>query len=70
MIVEPTPVVALNRCIAVATNLFYATRADMLRRLGNTALAAAPYDAAIAHATNGAELAFFQQRRDSLPGRA
>jgi len=85
MIVEPTPVVALNRCVAVGEvqgpavaldllaeldldgyHLFHATRADMLRRLGQFAQAVAAYDAAIARATNGAERAFLQQRRDSL----
>ena len=85
MIVEPTPVVALNRCVAVGEvqgpaaaldllaeldldgyHLFHATRADLLRRLGQPAQAAAAYDAAIARATNGAERAFLQQRRDSL----
>jgi RNA polymerase sigma-70 factor (ECF subfamily) len=85
MIVEPTPVVALNRCIAVGEvqgpaaaldllagldldgyHLFHAARADMLRRLGHSAQAAAAYDAAIARATNGAERAFLEQRRDSL----
>jgi len=85
MIVEPTPVVALNRCIAVAElhgpataldllarldldgyHLFHTTRAEMLRRLGQSAEAAAAYDAAIARTANGAERAFLQQRRDSL----
>jgi RNA polymerase sigma-70 factor, ECF subfamily len=85
MTVEPTPVVALNRCIAVAEvdgpaaalellagldldryHLFHAARAEMLRRLGQPAQAAAAYDAAIARAANGAERAFLQQRRDSL----
>jgi RNA polymerase sigma-70 factor (ECF subfamily) len=85
MIVEPTPVVALNRCIAVAEvhgpaaaldllaglelddyHLFHATRAEMLRRLGQPAEAAAAYDAAIVRAANGAERTFLQQRRDSL----
>jgi RNA polymerase sigma-70 factor (ECF subfamily) len=85
MIVEPTPVVALNRCIAVAEvhgpaaaldllagldldhyHLFHAARAEMLRRLGQPAQAAAAYDAAIARAANGAERAFLQRRRDSL----
>jgi RNA polymerase sigma-70 factor (ECF subfamily) len=85
MLVEPTPVVALNRCIAVAEvhgpaaaldllagldldgyHLFHATRAEMLRRIGQRAEAAAAYDAAIERATNGAERAFLQQRRDSL----
>ena len=85
MIVEPTPVVALNRCIAVAEvhgpaaaldllagldldhyHLFHAARAEMLRKLGQPAQAAAAYEAAIARAANGAERAFLQRRRDSL----
>jgi RNA polymerase sigma-70 factor, ECF subfamily len=85
MIVEPTPVVALNRCIAVAEvhgpaaalellaeldldryHLFHAARAEMLRRLGQPAQAAAAYDAAIVRTANGAERAFLRQRRDSL----
>jgi RNA polymerase sigma-70 factor (ECF subfamily) len=85
MVVAPTPVVALNRLVAVAEvhgpapaidladslgldgyYLFHATRADLLRRLGRRDDAAAAYDAAIAHATNGAELAFLAAQRDSL----
>jgi RNA polymerase sigma-70 factor (ECF subfamily) len=85
MIVEPTPVVALNRCIAVAEvhgpaaalellaeldldryYLFHAARAEMLRKLGQPAQAAAAYDAAIVRTANGAERAFLRQRRDSL----
>jgi RNA polymerase sigma-70 factor (ECF subfamily) len=81
----PTPVVALNRCVAVAEvsgpaaalaqvntldldsyHLFHATRADLLRRLGRTAQAAAAYDAAIARAGNGAERAFLESRRAQL----
>jgi RNA polymerase sigma-70 factor (ECF subfamily) len=89
IVVEPTPVVALNRCIAVAEvhgpmaalellagldldgyHLYHATRAEMLRRLDRPAQAAAAYDAAIVRATNGAERAFLQRRRDSLPAEA
>jgi RNA polymerase sigma-70 factor (ECF subfamily) len=85
MIVEPTPVVALNRCIAVAEvhgpaaalellaeldldryYLFHAARAEMLRKLGQPAQAAAAYDAAVVRTANGAERAFLRQRRDSL----
>src|SRR5690242_11585924 len=83
--VSPTPVVALNRCVAVAEvqgpaaalelvdqlsldgyYLFHATRADLMRRLGRPADAAAAYDAAIARTANGAERAFLKRRRDSL----
>jgi RNA polymerase sigma-70 factor, ECF subfamily len=85
MVVAPTPVVALNRLVAVAEvhgpapaldladslgldgyYLFHAARADLLRRLGRRDDAAAAYDAAIAHATNGAERSFLAARRDNL----
>jgi RNA polymerase sigma-70 factor (ECF subfamily) len=83
--VAPTPVVALNRCVAVAQvkgpaaalelvgelgldgyHLYHATRADLLRRLGRVADAAAAYDAAIGLAANGAERSFLERQRDSL----
>ena len=86
--VAPTPVVALNQCVAVAEvhgpaaalglldqlhlddyYLFHSTRADLLRRLGRPRDAAAAYDAAIARTGNGAERAFLERRRDSLPER-
>jgi RNA polymerase sigma-70 factor (ECF subfamily) len=82
--VAPTPVVALNRCVAVAEvhgparaldladqldldgyYLYHATRADLLRRLGRQAEAAAAYDAAIARTGNAAERRFLTQRRDA-----
>jgi RNA polymerase sigma-70 factor (ECF subfamily) len=82
----PTPVVALNRAVAVAEvqgpeaalalvdgldldgyHLFHAVRADLLRRLGRDAEAAAAYDAAVARAGNAAERAFLEGRRRSLP---
>jgi RNA polymerase sigma-70 factor (ECF subfamily) len=85
MEVAPTPVVALNRAVAVAEvsgpdeglrllaeldlesyHLFHAARADLLRRLGRDAEAAAAYGAAIALAGNEAEQAFLSARRDSL----
>jgi RNA polymerase sigma-70 factor (ECF subfamily) len=85
MEVAPTPVVALNRAVAVAEvsgpdeglrllaeldlesyHLFHAARADLLRRLGRDAEAAAAYGAAIALAGNEAEQAFLAARRDSL----
>jgi RNA polymerase sigma-70 factor, ECF subfamily len=78
----PTPVVALNRAVAVAEvegpeagldlvdaleldayHLFHAIRADLLRRLGRHAEAAAAYDAAIALAEPGPERAFLERRR-------
>ena len=48
-------------------HLFHAVRADLLRRLGRRAEAAAAYDAAIALAGNDPERAFLQRRRDELP---
>ena len=84
MAMAPTPVVALNRCVAVAEvhgpaaaldladqlgltdyYLFHATRADLLRRLGRPAEAAAAYDAAIARTANAAQRRFLRQRRDA-----
>jgi RNA polymerase sigma-70 factor (ECF subfamily) len=81
----PTPVVALNRAVAVGEvhgpaaalaavdgldlagyHLFHATRADLLRRLGRTAEAAAAYDAAIARTANAAERRFLKERRRSV----
>jgi RNA polymerase sigma-70 factor (ECF subfamily) len=81
----PTPVVALNRAVAVGEvhgpaaalavvdgldlagyHLFHATRADLLRRLGRTAEAAAAYDAAIARTDNAAEQRFLKERRGSV----
>src|ERR671937_2509149 len=77
--VAPSPVVALNRAVAVAEvegpeaalalvdgldlggyHLFHAIRADLLRRLGRDAEAAAAYAAAIARAENAAERAFLE----------
>jgi len=82
--VAPTPVVALNRGVAVAEvhgparaldladqlgltdyYLYHATRADLLRRLGRPAEAAAAYDAALARTGNAAERRFLRQRRDA-----
>ena len=81
----PTPVVALNRAVAVAEiegaeeglrlvndldlaryHLFHAVRADLLRRLGRNADAAAAYQAAIARCDNAREQDFLQRRCDSL----
>jgi RNA polymerase sigma-70 factor (ECF subfamily) len=77
----PTPVVALNRAVAVAEvdgpepalgavdglnlddyYLFHAIRADLLRRLGRDAEAAAAYQRAIGLSENAAEREFLQQR--------
>ena len=49
--------------------LFHAVRADLLRRLGRGAEAAAAYDAAISRTGNAAERDFLRQRRQALPRR-
>ncbi len=78
----PTPVVALNRAVAVAEvsgptealplvealeldhyHLFHAIRADLLRRLGRDAEAAAAYDRAAELTGNAAELAYLRRAR-------
>ncbi len=46
--------------------LFHAVRADLLRRLGRNADAAAAYDAAIARCENATERAFLQRSRQAL----
>jgi RNA polymerase sigma-70 factor (ECF subfamily) len=48
--------------------LFHAIRADLLRRLGRGAEAAAAYEAAIARTANTAEQAFLRRRRQALAG--
>ena len=82
---SPTPVVALNRAVALAElagpasalavvdglelegyHPYHATRADLLRRLGRDAEAAAAYDRALELATNPGERAFLSRRRDAL----
>ena len=79
LVVAPTPVVALNRAIAIGEvrgpaaalplvdeldldnyYLFHATRADLLRRLGRQAEAAAAYERAAAMAPTAAEREFFR----------
>ena len=47
-------------------HLYHATRADLLRRLGRSAEAAAAYDRAVALTGNAAERAFLTARRASL----
>jgi len=85
--IAPSPVVALNRAVAVAEvegpgaalalvdaldlggyYLFHAIRADLLRRLGRNAEAAAAYDAAIARSENAAERDYLRRRRQALAG--
>ena len=83
----PSPVVALNRAVAVAevhgpaaalalvddldlprSHLLPAVRAELLRRLGREAEAAAAYDAAIALAGTAVERAFLERRRGQVTG--
>jgi RNA polymerase sigma-70 factor (ECF subfamily) len=47
-------------------HLFHAIRADLLRRLGRDAEAAAAYEAAIARAGNAPERVFLERRRQAL----
>jgi RNA polymerase sigma-70 factor (ECF subfamily) len=46
--------------------LFHAIRADLLRRLGRSAEAAAAYEAAIRRTNNAVERGFLQRQRDGL----
>jgi RNA polymerase sigma-70 factor (ECF subfamily) len=84
----PTPVVALNRAVALAEvrgpaaglaavddlgssgldayHLFHASRADLLRRLGRTAEAAAAYAIARSLTANPVEQAFLDAQRAAL----
>ena len=85
--IAPSPIVALNRAVAVAEvegphaaltlvdgldldryHLFHAIRADLFRRLGRKAEAAAAYEAAIARSENATERDFLQRRRQALNG--
>jgi RNA polymerase sigma-70 factor, ECF subfamily len=85
-VLAPSPVVALNRAVAVAEvegpatalaelealalphHLLPAVRADLLRRLGRGAEAAAAYTEAITLAGNATERAFLERRRATLQG--
>jgi RNA polymerase sigma-70 factor (ECF subfamily) len=83
--VAPTPVVALNRAVALAEldgpdvalaivdrlelttyHAWHATRADLLRRMGQNDAARSAYDAAIELAGNSAERAWLASRRDTI----
>ncbi|MDL4821007.1 RNA polymerase sigma factor [Actinomadura opuntiae] len=85
MAVAPSPVVALNRAVAVAEvegvdaalslvegldldryYLFHAVRADLLRRSGRDAEAAAAYAEAIARTEDEIEIAYLRRRRLGL----
>jgi RNA polymerase sigma-70 factor (ECF subfamily) len=84
-VVAPSPVVALNRAVAVAEldgpdvalaivdgqpltayHAWHATRAELLRRLGRNADAAAAYAAAIAATDNTAERTYLARKRGEL----
>jgi RNA polymerase sigma-70 factor, ECF subfamily len=82
MVQAPTPVVALNRAVAVAEvhgaadalslledmdleryHLYHATRAELLRRLGDVAGADDAYGEALALVSNDVERRFLEERR-------
>src|SRR5262249_17628599 len=84
---DPSPIIALNRAIAVAEldgpevalaivdrlaealagyHAYHATRADLLRRLGQSQQSRPAYDRAIELAGNTAETAYLTRRRDQL----
>jgi RNA polymerase sigma-70 factor (ECF subfamily) len=84
---DPSPIVALNRAVAIAEldgpdvalaivdrleaelvgyHAYFATRADLLRRLGRAEESRAAYDRAITLAGNTAETAYLTRRRDEL----
>src|SRR5262249_19243746 len=50
-------------------HLFYAARADLLRRVGRVDAAAADYDQALRRCENGAERRFLQRRLSALAQR-
>jgi RNA polymerase sigma-70 factor, ECF subfamily len=85
--VDPSPIVVLNRAVAVAEldgpqaalaavdgladrlagyHAFHATRADLLRRTGDSRASRTAYDKAIELAGNTAETAYLTRRRDQL----
>ncbi|MEU7864278.1 hypothetical protein [Nonomuraea sp. NPDC049141] len=81
---DPSPIVRLNRAIAVAEldgpevalaevdglplEAYHATRADLLRRLGQSKESRAACDRAIGLVSNTAETAYLIRRRDQLAG--
>ena len=85
MAIAPSPVVALNRAVALAEvtgpsaalaaidvldlgsyRVFHSVRANLLRRLGRGAEAAAAYEQAIALTDNSVERAFLQRQLTAL----
>ncbi len=88
-VIQPTPVVALNRAVAIAMadglevglellekihlpdyHLLPATRADLLRRLGRYAEAAAHYRQALELVTHAAERRFLERRLNEVTSNA
>jgi RNA polymerase sigma-70 factor (ECF subfamily) len=86
LVMTPTPVVALNRAVAIAElegpaqglelldgldldryHLYHATRAELLRRLGDGEMADRAYQCAIAIAGNDVERRFLEERRAAEP---
>lgn len=89
---QPSPVFALNRAVAVAmaagpargldalgqiddarmqrSHLFYATRADLLRRLGRNDEAAVAYRGALDAGANDAEQRYLRRRLAECGGRS
>lgn len=84
---DPSPIIALNRAVAVAEldgpevalaaidrledklagyHAYHASRADLLRRLGQSQQSRSAYDKAIELAGNTAETAYLTRRRDQL----
>ncbi len=63
---EEAAYITLNRLGNALYYLFYAIRADLLRRLGRDAEAASAYEAALARTENAAERAFLRRRLLSL----
>jgi RNA polymerase sigma-70 factor (ECF subfamily) len=84
---QPSPIVSLNRAVAVAMvdgpqhgltlmdklggeldnyHLFYAARADLLRRMGSAEEAAKAYTRALALVSNESERRFLERRRREL----
>lgn len=89
VLIDPSPIVRLNRAVALAEldgadvglaevdrlavaldgyHALHATRAELLRRLGRGGEARASYDRAIGLATNPAECAHLERRRDQIVG--
>lgn len=62
----PTPIVALNRAVAVAEVQYHGTRADLLARLDRCLDARAAYDRAYVLTTSTAEKRFLDEKRRAV----